>query len=175
MNITQICTKCNVEKPIEQFGKSSNENAYKEHKVYQCKECLAEKAREWRKKNPNYRGSGALTKIPKEDRLLYSAIGTRLTDAKARTNKSGLPECDLDKDYLYALFKEQQGLCAIAKTVLKVEVGSLECLSLDKIIPDLGYVKGNVQWVAWAINRAKGELTMDQFVSMCQRVIEQNV
>ena len=175
MNTTKICTKCNVEKPIDQFGKSSNENSYKEHKVYKCKECLAEKAREWRKKNPNYRGSGVLTKIPKEDRLLYSAISTRLTDAKARTKKSGLPDCDLDKDYLYELYKSQNGLCAIAKTGLKVEVGSLECLSLDKIVPDLGYVKGNVQWVAWAINRAKGELTMDQFVSMCQCVVRQNV
>ena len=172
---THVCTKCSVEKPIDHFGKSSNELAYRKSKVSQCKECLATKAREWRKKNPRYRGSGVLSKIPREDRLLYSAIGARLSDAKTRTKKSDLPECDLDKDYLYNLFKSQNGLCAIANTPLKVEVDSLDCLSLDKIKPDLGYVKDNVQWVTWAINRAKGEMTMEQFMSMCRRVIQQNV
>ena len=150
---------------------SQNTNYRRLNKTSRCKPCNNYLAREWRKNNPGYRGSGKLKAIPQEDRLLVSAIGSRLTDAKGRASKYGCP-IDLDKDYLYQLFIEQNRKCALSGVALRVEKNAVACLSLDKVDPSKGYLKGNVQWVAWAVNRAKGDMPTDVFVDMCLKVVE---
>lgn len=138
-----------------------------------CRPCKAAYAREYRKKLPsNYRGTGKLKNIPSEDRLLVSAISHRLTNAKIRAEKYGGPAPDIDRDFLYQLFKEQEGRCALTGVPMKIEKNAITCLSLDQKEPALGYVKGNVQWVAWAANRAKGDMSLEVFVDMCRQVME---
>ena len=173
MTITHYhCKRCDTTKPIEEFSKHSGENQYKTKTSYQyCKLCNAERAREWRKKNKNYKGTGAITRIPKEDRLLVSCLGTRVTDCKARAKKYG-SVCSIDKEYLYKLWQKQEGKCALTGVQMVTEIGSLTCASVDKIEPGKGYVEDNVQLTAWAANRAKGEMSMAVFESMCQRVIQ---
>lgn len=46
--------------------------------------------------------------------------------------------------------------------------------SLDHIVPSsLGGTDAieNLQWVTYAANRAKGDLTMGQLIAMCERII----
>ena len=153
-------------------GKNSSKNNYKDsNKAKRCKPCNTKLAREWRKKNPGYRGSGKYKAIPPEDRLLVSAIGQRRQDAKARAKKRNQP-CQVSKEYLYELFKKQGSNCALTGVTMKVEKGAITCLSLDQKDPSLGYIEGNVQWVAWAANRAKGDMSLDVFVDMCKKVTE---
>lgn len=173
MTITHYhCKRCDTTKAIEEFSLHAGENQYKSKPKYQyCKSCNAERAREWRKKNKNYKGTGALTRIPKEDRLLVSCLGSRITDCKARAKKQG-SVCSIDKDYLYQLWKQQKGICALTGVAMVIEIGALTCVSVDKIEPEKGYVEGNVQLTAWAANRAKGDMSMTVFMSMCQRVID---
>lgn len=113
-----------------------------------------------------------MNSIPEDDRLLVSAISDRLMQAKERVKKYGGVAMDIDRDYLYQMFKDQQGLCALSGALMKVEKGAITCLSLDQIKPGLGYVKGNVQWVAWAVNRAKGDMDSDVFLDMCLQIVE---
>ena len=174
----KTCSKCGLEKPIDQYlalKKDSNHYRLKgvagaEHNP-QCRPCKALAAKEWRKSHPNYRGTGKLLSIPKGDRLLMSAISDRLMQAKSRVKKLGGLEPTIDREYLYLVFKKQQGLCALSGVTLKVEKHAVACLSLDKIIPELGYVTGNVQWVAWAVNRAKGDMSGEIFLDMCEKVL----
>jgi hypothetical protein len=42
--------------------------------------------------------------------------------------------------------------------------------SPDRIVPALGYVAGNVRYVLWMVNRAKGRMTEEQFHSMCRAI-----
>lgn len=176
---TKICSLCKAEKPLfdfpevkkdgDHYRKSGTNTGTHENR---CKPCKAEYAREWRKKHKNYRGTGKLNSIPKEDRLLASAISDRLMQAKQRALKYGGVEPNIDRDYLYRLFKEQQGLCALSGVKLKIEKGAITCLSLDKIRPEQGYVVGNVQWVAWAVNRAKGDMEEEVFLDMCRQIMD---
>lgn len=104
---------------------------------------------------------------------MVSAISFRLVCARTRAKKYKDPvEPNVDRDYLYQLFKEQGGRCALSGVVLKIEVGAVAALSLDKIKPELGYTKGNVQWLAWAVNRAKGDMEEDVFLDMCRQILE---
>lgn len=172
------CTACHQILPISLFpthGKASYTNLRDGVPAHEsrCRPCKAAYAREYRKKLPsNYRGTGKLKSIPEEDRLLVSAISHRLTCAKQRAEKYGGPAPDIDREYLYQLFKEQEGRCALSGVPMKIEKKAITCLSLDQKEPSLGYVKGNVQWVAWAANRAKGDMSQDVFVDMCRQVME---
>lgn len=177
----QICTKCNVLKPIEQFSlRGTGVNNFKALKAIgwtlhkaSCKECDAEYAREFRKKNPGYRGSGRNKKCSGEDRYLLSAIRVRFNSCMSRQRKFKKQiETNLTEDYLFDLFKKQEGKCKYSKELMAIDTKNLLALSLDKIIPDLGYVIGNVQWVCWAVNRAKGELKESDFLAMCRVITE---
>ena len=171
---TKMCTSCNTVKPIEAFTGSVAQFKYKAsgrtHAF--CRICNAERARAWRKANPAYRGTGKIKAIPQEDRLLMSAIRQRLVDARGRCKKLKRSPPALTAEYLYELFKEQGRVCALTKAPLVIETSHPLCLSLDQKDPAKGYVAGNVQWLAWCVNRAKGDLSLDHFYEMCEVVLE---
>ncbi len=176
--MNQLCIACNTVKPLSEFPKRGIKQNYVFLGTVQstydnrCNACKAAYAKEFRKKNPGYRGTGKLKRIPKEDRLLASAISHRLTCATGRSKKSNLPLPSVDRDYLYQLFKKQDGKCAVSGVTMKIEKGAVTCLSLDQITPGLGYVEGNIQWVAWAVNRAKGDMSTEIFHDMCRQVVD---
>lgn len=174
----KVCTKCNEQKPLNAFGKAKAKFSISFHAEIKdeyknvCKSCLAAEARDWRAKHPGYDGTGRFAKFPKEDRKLVSAICARLNEAKQRIRKFSKVETNLTIEYLYDLFKQQEGKCAMTGEKLEISKGSPVSLSLDQIEPNKGYLVGNVQWLAWAVNRAKGDLDSDTFIRMCERVSE---
>lgn len=173
---TKTCKTCNQEKPIADFSRNTKEGNFNHtpNSSYkaQCKVCCSLYAKAWRKKNKGYRGSGKLSKYPKEEMLLLSVIRRKLNEAIGRMKKYGKEVSDLDTDYLYQLYKQQGGKCAYSGAVLQTEKHSFTMLSLDQIEPSKGYLKGNVQWLAWAVNRAKGDLPEDLFLDMCRVITE---
>ena len=184
---TKICPKCNIEKSVEDFGIDNRHiftkgNIRRQYKCqddyrYYCKKCVAAQAKAFRQKykeqtgNADYRGSGKITKIPKEDRLLMSAIRRRVADAKQNNRRTGRP-FDIDADYMYTLWKEQKGLCYLTNQPMSIDGNTNFRLSIDKIIPELGYIKGNVKWTLFCANRAKGDLSLAALVKLCELIIE---
>lgn len=168
------CTCCKETKPLSDFpAKKTDATAFHDATKWgRCKSCNAEQARLWRQKHKNYSGSGRLTKHPRADWPLLSAIRTRLREAKTRIKKFGRTETDLTEDYLYDLFKAQNGHCALLGYEISIERAHPLALSLDQIDPGKGYIVGNVQWVTWVANRAKGDMTQDDFYRMCELAIE---
>lgn len=168
----RLCTKCNQIKPLSDFPqRKKTPVGFRDAAQYSpCKTCNAERAKEWRSKNKGYRGSGRMTKY--QNQPLISAIRTRLREAKERIKKFGKPDTDLTEEYLYELFNQQNGKCALLGYDMKVERKHPLALSLDQIEPSKGYVIGNVQWVTWISNRAKGDMNQDDFYRMCELAIE---
>lgn len=170
---TKLCINCNTVKNIEEFTASKPGNSYGKlatRHTY-CKVCNAARAREWRKGRTNYVGSGKIKAIPKADRHLMSAIRLRISQAKQRCKKYDKPEPVLSEKFLYELFLKQDRKCALTGVTLVIERGHPLCLSLDQIDPDLGYTEDNVQWLAWCVNRAKGDLHLDDFIDLCEAVL----
>lgn len=170
----KTCGWCKETKPIDEFTRAKASMKFSSqkqtHHAY-CKKCNAARAREWRKLRPGYVGSGLIKSIPKEDRILMSAIRQRLSDAKARCKKLGKNPPVLTADYLYKLYLAQNRTCALTGALLSLELDHPLCLSLDQIDPKKGYQEGNVQWLAWVVNRAKGELSLDHFYEMCEAIL----
>ena len=81
--------------------------------------------------------------------------------AKTRANKNSVP-FDIDEDYIKKIWPKHN-ICPIFK--IKFERGNLDqSPSLDRIIPKLGYVKGNVQIMSHKANRIKNNATFEELV-----------
>lgn len=90
-----------------------------------------------------------------------------LTKAKCRKK-----EFNLSFEYLENLFDSQQGKCSISGVPLTFEGNTPNLASLDRIDSAKGYVEGNIQWVAWYINKMKQDLSMVDFLQKCKEVYE---
>lgn len=185
---TRLCKRCEKTHPLPEFIKAAPKETWKDSGNFKqpgvisyhsyCKACLRKKAKEFRERykeqtgDCDYRGSGRIRKVPIEDRKLMSLIRGRITEAKGRAKKFSQPSPNIDEDFLYALINIQGRKCAATGIDFVLEKRHPLCPSLDKINPEKGYIKGNVQWLSWAANRAKGELSSVDFVEMCRRVVE---
>ena len=172
---TKLCISCNEVKPLSDFSPKKMDNQFKTsrqtHATY-CRDCNARRSAEWRAQNKGYKPSGKVSAVPQEDRLLMSAIRQRLVDARQRCKKLRRSAPELTADYLYKLFKNQEGKCSLSGVPLSLEKDHPHTLSLDQIDSGKGYEEGNVQWLSWYINRAKGEMPTDVFLSMCETVLD---
>ena len=99
---------------------------------------------------------------------------------RGRAHKEGVP---FDEAFIAATadqIKRQEFRCAATGIPFDLdEIGegagaSHFAPSPDRIVPSLGYVPGNVRWVLWMVNRAKGRMTEAQFHKMCQAIAARN-
>lgn len=147
------CKSCNETKDLSEFAP----------KGFYCRKCCSIKQRAWQKNHRGYRGSGKLKRF--KDRQLMQQL------RKLRRQANGRSECTLTDDFMLSLWQKQEGRCALSGMKMSLETNDLFVMSLDQIRPGEGYAEDNVQLLAWAVNRAKGDMLLEQFLEMCQAVI----
>lgn len=80
--------------------------------------------------------------------------------------------------YMWELFQEQDGRCALTGWPLKFSYRnkdrSTQTASLDRIDSTKGYVRGNLQWVHRRVNIIKSNMPNDEFITMCKAVANVN-
>lgn len=99
-----------------------------------------------------------------------------LAKLRHRARVQGVP-FDLKPGNLYQQWLGQQGLCYYTAEPLNLAVHTASRLSphidspsVDRLVPHDGYVRSNVVWCRWGVNRAKSDLTATQFIEMCRVV-----
>lgn len=158
---TKVCTKCNKEKDVEEFYSHKTNSS-------QCKQCQRDYRKEWRKNHPGYDkikskkwyySNQERNKKYYENKPWYKII---IQLAKKRAKKSGIP-FNLDEEYLQSIYPKD-GLCPLLRIPLTKnrEFSGPNSITLDRIIPQLGYIKGNVQILSHKANTAKSNLTLDE-------------
>lgn len=95
--------------------------------------------------------------------------------AKNRAKTQGV-HFDIDFDYMMSLWNQNEGRCEVTKIPLdlgKSPLGKVNpyAPSFDKIVPDLGYIKGNVRIVCYQLNIAISEFGLEQFDELARRYI----
>ena len=87
-------------------------------------------------------------------------------------------EFNLDVEYLWKLFEEQNGKCALSGVniilVRNYTSSVVQTASLDRIDSSKGYIKGNVQWLHKIVNRMKSDFTQENFLEMCDKIAKFN-
>lgn len=82
--------------------------------------------------------------------------------AKWRCRRRGLPY-DIDAEHLRRLFEEQGGRCHWLGVPMVTTMNSHWKVSVERLDPMLGYVRGNVVLSTWFANRARGTMGAEEF------------
>jgi hypothetical protein len=134
------CSKCNEIKSLDLFSK--NQGKFLSY----CRVCNEKRAL-------NTRNS-----------TLKRKFQCKLGNIKSSAKKKGT-HFNLDLEYLEQLYNNQNGLCFYTDEEMFVDFGEgkkSNSLSVDKIIPELGYIKGNVVLCCNRINTMKCNATLDE-------------
>lgn len=100
-----------------------------------------------------------------------------LTQLKARAKAEGLPFNITAEDLIHE-YDAQDGRCRYTGKKLDFKLKCSEkgqphrdFPSVDRKIPNKGYTLGNIDWVTYAVNRMKNDLTEEEFISFCRQVV----
>ena len=159
---TKVCSKCGRELPITEFQRNRK----------RCRECENERKREWCKDNPDkvkarYNRAKVYMsdyckkwrKDRKENRWFEHYTKLKEKDVVSR----GIP-WDLDQESLESIWT---GVCPVYD--IEVINGSKlapndrpdNLAELDRLVPEKGYIKGNVRWISRKANRLKSNATIE--------------
>lgn len=90
-----------------------------------------------------------------------------------RRSKNRKCESTISKEELLEIWNNQKGICPYTKIKLvlpdyKVQNSKIYTASLDRIDSNLGYNKGNVQFVSMAINYMKGTMSHKETIELIE-------
>ncbi len=162
MEITRICMTCNIEQPITNFIKDNTKACGYRNRCKTCQRPIDKLKYERNKEAYNAR-------MRKFRDTLKGAIATSYEATKGRAKAQEVP-FSISLEYVRDLFEKQDGLCALTGEPMVVK-GRWSAQSLDKIVPHLGYVEGNVQWLTQRANLIKCNLDNDQFLSLIKQIL----
>ena len=138
---TQTCKGCGLDLPLDRFTVQDSYRAKK------CKACRTNQRN--KKRNGSY-----------EEYLRYALSGL-----KSGRRNSGL-EWELTLEDAIEIYEAQEGRCALSGNIMSRQRGYGTTpfnMSIDRIDPQKGYVKSNVQLTCWEANRTKHALTPAEF------------
>jgi hypothetical protein len=97
---------------------------------------------------------------------------TRMKYTKQRNGaKDRKLEWDLTPEQVHDLITKNDR-CEISGRKLVLEVNHVDGASIDRIDNNRGYFIDNVQVTSQQINKARGTMTIDEFVEMCRQVAD---
>tara|TARA_R100000005_G_C4878819_1_gene131493 strand:+ start:62 stop:634 length:573 start_codon:yes stop_codon:yes gene_type:complete len=169
MQIKKKCSRCKIEKNLKRFNKNGFKgNNIQTWKSY-CKDC---------------------EKLGKSDLTVY--IRGKYSRAVSRHKTQGYPEhlkVSFNKeewiDEVMRLYNLQNGMCPIKKVKLtstpggykeiregtyKPEEGAKTNLSIDRIDPSKGYMKGNIMVVCQKFNSQKSDNNLFDMLVFCRHM-----
>jgi len=112
----------------------------------------------------------------KNNPTLPKVMMSRLYASKSRARSKKI-DFNLDISYLLVLWTKQEGKCFYSKLPMKIKIESryenTEVLSIDRIDPDKGYIKGNIVLCCDAVNTMKNNMSLDKFKTFI-KIINEN-
>ena len=173
-----ICTNCNKEHEVRQSD--YNRKIKTGQTKFYCSLKFSGKADY--KNNPSKleknKGNITLLKGYESNRLdQYSPFKYHANKARSRSKTRG-EKTDLDVQYLKEVWDKQDGTCPY--TGIKMEISRTSQdedikktpikASLDRIDPNIGYLKGNVEFVCYCVNVMKNDFTKDQMLNFIKQI-----
>jgi hypothetical protein len=178
------CSVCNVIFPIVEFYIRSDRNK----PIARCRKCNQKVSTDsWNKLTETERKHRfSENKKWRDSQIKNGNLKVTFTDKLCRykgiSKKKNLP-FDLTTDYLIELFESQDKKCYYTGKELTLhstrgdghqifKLGKYHYqASLDRLIPERGYIKGNVVWCGWLVNTCKNLLTEQELYALCDTIL----
>lgn len=97
-------------------------------------------------------------------------VSNTLFNIKNRIKNTDIP-FNLDSEYLRSIYPEDER-CPIFRFELVWNGDRRNSPSLDRIVPELGYIKGNVEWMSDLANRMKTNATPQELLAFAHYLIK---
>jgi len=161
--MTRICCKCKIEKTLEEFHRNGvNVNGHSKGIRRMCKICQnAENRASFYRNRPARRKAQKKwekkqAQAAQHDPVIHAKF--IVESARARARRKKLP---FNLTYTDISIPE---VCPVLGIPLIRGVGALSdnSVSIDKIIPSLGYIPGNVIIISYKANRIKSSATPEE-------------
>lgn len=107
---------------------------------------------------------------------IETLVRSRAREAMRRAAKAGVPFDQSFVDDSVLALKQSGFRCQITGRAFDIDYrtpgagGTHYAPSPDRMIPGLGYVRGNVRWILWCLNRGKGEMSAEHHLEVCRMV-----
>ncbi len=103
---------------------------------------------------------------------IFDFFGDVCNRSRRRSKQSNLSH-NIDSKYIKKLWNNQDGRCAFSgrRLYLPRNKGTKTDASLDRKNSNIGYIKGNVQWVHKDVNIMKRCMTDAEFIAVCREVV----
>jgi hypothetical protein len=147
------CSRCGQQLPITHFQAQPYRNGQRRR---QCRVCRQVTVEAWRLRHKEY--DNEHKREYRLKRITANPVLEMLKGAQSRAKKQGIP-FDLTLSDLVVPVA-----CPVLGIVLSKRHGKGSCPaspSLDRVIPDHGYVRGNVHIISMRANRLKSNATID--------------
>lgn len=150
----KTCRNCKKIKKFKCFQTWIHPKNKKEYTRHTCRECI-------NLRTQNLQTPSSLRQKAKREKKRREDPAYRMYHgAKQRAKKQNLP-FNLDQKYIQDLIPTHCPVFGIP-LINGIEVFHDNSLSLDKLIPSKGYVKGNVCVISDRANRIKRDATLDE-------------
>lgn len=173
---TKICGKCKTIKSLENFHRNKN---YNDGFYYWCKTCKQEYDFQ-RRKTQDYKKIFETEEYKERKRKYYENRKKQnpsillFNYAKIRARKNNLPFNLEPSDIIIPSHCPILNIPLFMKNYDKNDTKSFRnnSPSLDRIIPKLGYVKGNVIVMSMKANAMKNNATKDELIKFCTNILK---
>lgn len=154
------CFICLEYLPEECFNKAAKRyNNHRNNKDSRCSSCKVKQSK--------------LTISSKDfNDSIKHIINSRLLGARSRSKAKKL-DFNLDYDYIQNLLINCNYKCSLTDQEMTFSLGKNRVptnMSIDRLIPKLGYVKGNIQLVCSYVNQFKNDQDNDYFINICKLI-----
>lgn len=156
-----LCQDCKIKRDVSCF--SSDKSRSTGLQTY-CKDCQRKQSNELKKKRNNY-----------EDFVHFL-----FKDLKNNAKRRGIGVC-ITKEDILELYEGQERLCALTGDLMTYNFKAGEGrgsertsknISVDRIDPKKEYTRDNIQLVCNRVNTIKWDLTQEEFIYFCTKVVE---
>jgi hypothetical protein len=180
----KTCSKCKLEKPLNQFHIKS---AHSTGRSPSCKECDCEQKRQYWTENKD---SLKTRRKPYLVEYWRNPVNVARSLARAKERNKFSPRASLRAsrhnallrrptdnpvtlEELLKMFHDQHGMCALSGITMTWQRGRIRptSLSIDRIDSDRGYSADNVRLVCHAINTFRGQMSDDFMFEMASAIV----
>jgi hypothetical protein len=156
-------------------------NKNKDHTQFVC-ECLlcGNNATIRRNKFGRQKSCGCIKFVTGENNRLfkgYKEINKGKWNTYIRNAKSRNIEFNITMEYAYNIYEKQGKKCAITNEPISFWENATirqSTASLDRIDNNKPYIEGNIHWVHKKINQIKMDMSLQDFIQWCEKVVEKN-